>query len=58
MDAQEKKQLIKSLRQLRDAHDALLENGPATPDNFLERLVDLSVRTVAALDSAIVTLST
>lgn len=60
MDEQRKQDLIKILRRIRDAHEALQREGATGKlgdAELLAKHVDLSVRTIASLDVAIVTAS-
>lgn len=57
MDEQEKQELIDDLRRLRDAHDAILANK-SPPHELAVLHYALSVKTVVALDSALIALST
>lgn len=60
MDEQEKQELIRDLRQLRNAIDAIHSDAVSkglSGDALIERYTQVTVRGLTVLDSALITLS-
>lgn len=61
MDEQEKQELIRDLRQLRDAIDAIHSDAVGkglSGDQLIERYTSVTTKGLTVLDSALITLST